>query len=292
MNSTVCHNVFIVFIVVALLNVTIGCDRSREPVSVSPGALALVEFDGHLFSTDLPSGRLDIEAVVIDSLDKTVMLTLIHDAGGTSKEGLLSIQFYELGSNAVGLRHVLTDRAGRLLWAFDYAVDTINENHWWFTERTLFDEMTVEHWSGPGFTDETYSINGDRCTFHFNTSDLEKLKSLHEAVRSDEALTGLSIEDAEIVATLRAFDEFYVSDNTLHNTADGTLLFEVLTNDALAGWLSGELIGDGDEPMYELDLCDLALICILIKCHHPNAVCPWCLVFVATCEIMDFFNLW
>jgi len=299
MNSKVCHNVFIVFIVVVLLNVTIGCDRSREPASVSPGALALVESDRPLFSTDFPSGRLDIQAVAIDSLDKTVTLTLTQDAGGISNNRLLSIQFYETDSNAVGVRHILTDRAGGLLWAFDYAVDTTDENHWWFTERTLFDEMTVAHWSGPGFTEETYTINGDSRTFPVHTSDVEKLRSLHDAVRSGDSLTGLSIEDAEIVATLRAFDEFYVSDNTLHNTEDGTLLFEVLTNDALAGWLITEYVGGDDQPLYRPGwadwLCAAGVVCAVYKCPaggFSNPVCAACTAIFVTCIIMDTLDLW
>ncbi|MCK4461390.1 MAG: hypothetical protein KAW46_06270 [candidate division Zixibacteria bacterium] len=204
-----------------MLNVTIGCDLGQQSTPVSPdeGALEGAVSAGlnpplstpepeeplnlPLFSTDLSSGRLDIHAVAIDSLDKTVTLTLTHHTGGTSNHMLLSMQFYEAGINGVGIRNTLTDPAGGLLWEFDYAVDTTDENHWWFSERTLFDEMTVVHWSCPGFTEETYTINGDSRTFRFNTSDVEKLRSLHDAVRSsDDALTGLSIEDAEIVASL------------------------------------------------------------------------------------------
>ena len=87
-----------------------------------------------------------------------------------------------------------------------------------------------------------------------------------------------------------------MSDNTLHNTDDGTLLVEVLTNDALAGWLGGEFVGGDDQPMYRPRwadwVCTAAAVCSAIKCVEPNPACPACLAVVLTCVIMDFFNLW
>jgi hypothetical protein len=127
---------------------------------------------------------------------------------------------------------------------------------------------------------------------------MEKLKSLRDAVYSGDSLTGLSIEDAEIVATLRTFDDFYISDNTLHNTDDGTLLFDVVTNDALAGWLSGEFVGGDDQPMYRPRwadwLCGAGVVCMYFKCPDGfvNPACPVCAAVVMTCWIMDTFNLW
>ncbi|MFQ6007706.1 MAG: hypothetical protein ACE5K8_02020 [Candidatus Zixiibacteriota bacterium] len=91
-------------------------------------------------------------------------------------------------------------------------------------------------------------------------------------------------EEEQIILTLNEFDDFYTTDNTLHENREGALVAQFITSQAIADWLIQEYPDTtGGEPVYIIPdwVCLLAVDCAILKCPFlGNPVCELCVAVV------------
>ena len=304
----------------SLLFLTIGCDSEREPTqsaesrtaSCTPTAKAncdrgsrdeLLIAGNAMFTAYLEHCAVDMVDVTMDIVSRKMTMSLNAFYGDhEAVRRILTMQFYEEGTEKIGYTSTLTDPHGRLKWEFDFAVNAVEGDDIWITERTEVDCMSIEQSSSNGSFSERYTINGNSRRFSFGTSDVSRIRLLHQQVRSGDiqavaarSITSTSV-DSEILRTLGEFEEFYEADNTLHDNPDGFLVADLLTSTSVATWIEhefpSELEPEGSFTRWD-KFCEAVAICAAIKCPMgANPACGPCAAATLTCAVMDFLGLW
>lgn len=241
----------------------------------------------------LPSCVLDLKAPQIDMEAHTVRLEMNASyASGITADKSLEMQGFREGDAIRGFRTTLRDSRDRLLWEFVWRTDLNDKSHFWLTEKTQIDSMTIEQRTTASSFSEVYTINGRSMPFVFPTADQSRLHELHSFLRNNGRETGkmatLSDVDAAVVTTLAEFDRFYDNTNTLHNNPDGDLAVEIMASADIAGWLRdyfGGIFPENPQLVCE-ECCLIALECAAIKCPEMiNPACEVCGAVVVACVI-------
>jgi hypothetical protein len=259
-----------------------------DPPSSLPFHLAFDEYEADLITCFMDTGEQKV----------TFYFQLLSGSSDTTYKNLV-IDLYD-SLNIYGFTSTLLDASDNLLWGYDLSIDTLNTESMRFIERTQTDSMTIERIVDDTSITEAYTINGVADEFVFHTTDQERAAQLHDWVLNgldEDPPGGLTPLDSEIVATLRDFDEFYPTDNSLHNNPDGFVANDLMGSEPLQGWFIEAFPYDSppllSRPDWADKLCSGAGACAYLSCRVGLVpVCEVCGAIVVTCLVMDFFNLW
>jgi hypothetical protein len=255
-----------------------------------------------LFSADMRSGTVQVLDYDVDEIENEIVFKLRILNNNQYKDRILRIEVNGTAGISCGYDVVFEDMNNNLLWQFIYKNSLQEQNHFWITEKTATDEMTIEQLANSKSVMETYTLNGTTKEYTFNSGNINRIELLRDELAEEGRISKLnpntySVSDMEILRVIDDFNVNHDTRNSLYNNVEGMLVADIITNDEFADFITNMVMVEGSEDTIELEsiwayICDAAVHTAILKCPvggASNAVCDVALGVAAVCAVAQLF---